>query len=562
MVQHSGSSQSGDFFFDLQSTSAVSQLLKLLRIQTTVSATERNEIRDMIFAYRTTGGSEAERQTIVSRLLVVGVTEEFAESVSQKSATDTPTQPQPIKAGFAHGRLAPQFHGVPITSKSTEPKKVVPDVAQKSIATPSAQLTTKQFTTPQHATRNYQRDSVAMTPRTELPVAKPKLVVPPVPVKTIDATAQPEKTIQQSTPSISVVPVDTMVGQDRSAPDTASQLERIRVIKADINARAGNPVNVVSINSEVGREYMSALLDAMKQLGSGSPETMTTAMQRLEIAYEQALTVLQSAAPRPTTATEQNLPRATTPATPTVAIPVVPTVVPTVPARPVVPNVPAPQTPDSVVNSLVKNVPPEINPPLGATRQQVAAVLPTTTGVSVAQPAVPPVPATSLRPLTPPTPPRPYTDVPDTDSEAVQIHSSKLPPLAPVSTAAPLRKVEELPTLAEVRNRSESGNPLYTQEISDGLEQLLSEWAIFKKSGILGTGPHGTQHPLFKKIGPLQIPLILAGRFEGATEAVRQSITDYMNGWRYEQGIVYDKDETFEVYLRRVIRHIIDLQKK
>jgi hypothetical protein len=35
-----------------------------------------------------------------------------------------------------------------------------------------------------------------------------------------------------------------------------------------------------------------------------------------------------------------------------------------------------------------------------------------------------------------------------------------------------------------------------------------------------------------------------------------------MNGWRYEQGIVYEKDETFERYLRRVIRHIIDLQNK
>ncbi len=35
-----------------------------------------------------------------------------------------------------------------------------------------------------------------------------------------------------------------------------------------------------------------------------------------------------------------------------------------------------------------------------------------------------------------------------------------------------------------------------------------------------------------------------------------------MNGWRYEQGIIYDQGETFEHYLRRVIRHILDLQKK
>jgi len=33
-----------------------------------------------------------------------------------------------------------------------------------------------------------------------------------------------------------------------------------------------------------------------------------------------------------------------------------------------------------------------------------------------------------------------------------------------------------------------------------------------------------------------------------------------MNGWRYEQGIIYEQNETFEQYLRRVIRHIIDWQ--
>lgn len=35
-----------------------------------------------------------------------------------------------------------------------------------------------------------------------------------------------------------------------------------------------------------------------------------------------------------------------------------------------------------------------------------------------------------------------------------------------------------------------------------------------------------------------------------------------MNGWRYEQGIIYEHGENFEHYLRRVIKHIIDLQKK
>ena len=55
---------------------------------------------------------------------------------------------------------------------------------------------------------------------------------------------------------------------------------------------------------------------------------------------------------------------------------------------------------------------------------------------------------------------------------------------------------------------------------------------------------------------------VVSGRFEGATPEIRQNISDYMNGWRYEQGIVHRMDEQFGDYLRRVIRHILDRQPK
>jgi hypothetical protein len=122
----------------------------------------------------------------------------------------------------------------------------------------------------------------------------------------------------------------------------------------------------------------------------------------------------------------------------------------------------------------------------------------------------------------------------------------------------PTASAGKAPSLKET---SVAGDPLFTAEVDEGLNQLLLEWSIFKKSGLFGTGPKGKEHPLFKKISPLQIPLLLAGRFEGATQEIKQSITDYMNGWRYEQGIIYQQNETFEHYLRRVIRHILDLQK-
>lgn len=125
-----------------------------------------------------------------------------------------------------------------------------------------------------------------------------------------------------------------------------------------------------------------------------------------------------------------------------------------------------------------------------------------------------------------------------------------------------LRTPNDLPDAASVETSSQAGDPLYTQAIEAGLEQLLLEWELFAKSGFFGTGPKGKAHPLFKKLAGLQIPLVLAGRFEGATQEIRQNITDTMNGWRYQQGIIYQQGETFEHYLRRVVRHILDLQNE
>lgn len=133
--------------------------------------------------------------------------------------------------------------------------------------------------------------------------------------------------------------------------------------------------------------------------------------------------------------------------------------------------------------------------------------------------------------------------------------------ISPISAEKKVLTIDDVPE-TNVVSEDDLARPLYSPEIDQGLEQLLSDWSLFKKSGLFGTGPKGREHPLFKKIAGLQIPLILAGRFDGVTQEIRQSITDYMNGWRYEQGIVYEQGETFEIYLRRVIKHIIDLQKR
>jgi hypothetical protein len=121
-------------------------------------------------------------------------------------------------------------------------------------------------------------------------------------------------------------------------------------------------------------------------------------------------------------------------------------------------------------------------------------------------------------------------------------------------------QLQTLDKKAAAANKN-SDDPLYAPEVDGGLEQLLQEWNLFKSSGLFGTGPNGREHPLYKKLAPMMVQDVAQGRFSDARPEVVQSITDYMNGWRYEQGIVYEPGESFETYLRRVIRFIIDGKK-
>jgi hypothetical protein len=350
------------------------------------------------------------------------------------------------------------------------------------------------------------------------------------------------------------------------ADDDQQYLKRIREIKALVNEKVGNPVNLVDINNDVGREYMGALLDAMKKLNSGS--SAASAMQRLEQAYvavEKALEA-HAAAPQPTPAP-----------TPAPIPEPAPITRPSVPPPPP-PMAPAPAEDFSAAKTRMSaGLPP--NPPASPTLINVKAppaYEPINTAPPVAESASflddSPVPKTGsayteaapvkITPIAP-VPPRPVIE----EATPWIAEPKSAPPAATpqFSSLADLKEkphtLNDLPTASSLKTTSVAGDPLFTKEVDDGLQQLLQEWPLFKKSGILGSGPKGREHPLFKKIATLQIPLLLAGRFEGATQEIKQSVTDYMNGWRYEQGLIYQQGETFEHYLRRVIRHILDLQK-
>jgi hypothetical protein len=469
--------------FDLNSQSGVMAVLVAVR-HSALSPAQKNELRDLVFQYSNGGGDVTVRRALEQKITTYALT---PVAVVGKAANEPKVPPAPPRP-YGTTRPAPHFTPVLVPTSKPVVTPTPPVVESVAVAVP---------VTP-------------VSPVVEASVVPPTPVVPPVEAAPLPVASVPAPTAPAAA----------------SAVDAA--LVRIRDIKAAVNQKVGNPVNLVDIDNTVGREYMVAMLEAMKRVAGNTPGDLGVAMSRLESAY----TAVEAAIAAHGTA----VPPATPTPVPTIApTPVVPEPVPVVQVAPVAPAVaPAPAATAAYAVPVVEAQGPAPFPE--APVEPVAVPVP-------AVPAAPPRFATLAEelPMTPP--------------PAFRAASLAEDPVH-------LRTPQDLPDPASLATSSVSGDPLFTNEVDTGLEQLLAEWVIFKKSGLFGTGPRGREHPLFKTLATLAIPIILAGRYDGATPEIRQSITDYMNGWRYEQGIIYEQDETFEHYLRRVIHHIIDLQKR
>lgn len=477
--------------FDLNSQNGVMMLLLALR-QSELSSAQKSQMRDLVFLYANGGGDASVRTELEKRLAEYGIKPvapvPAAEAKSAEPKAEVVTTPvSPIGSS----RLEPAF-AVPEYQAPSQSEAVVSEVTKSEVPQAPAPA-----------------PEVKVVPTVTIPnisVAAPVAPTPKVEVKEVPPVVVPQAApVAQSQPAIPQTPF----------PDVdQNHLNRIREIKAAVNGKVGNPVNLVDIDNAVGREYMNALLDAMKRLSGGAGQ-VEPAMARLEAAF----VAVEKAVSAHEVAKELKEVEAVAEEVSEVVVEQAPAPVvsePEVVVTPPVVSSPAPTTPEPKV--VVQS---PIIEPAGA----VAATAPVATKPEpVASKPVFPV-ATSIR------------------------------------EAAPIHTPDELPA-PESLATSASGDPLFTKEIDDGLEQLLSDWILFNKSGLFGTGPKGREHPLYKKIAELPIPHLLTGRFEGASQEIKQSITDYMNGWRYEQGIIYEQGETFEHYLRRVIKQILDLQKK
>ncbi|MES2749314.1 MAG: hypothetical protein V4606_02895 [Patescibacteria group bacterium] len=560
--------------FDFDSQSGILFILRAIRVAPIEQAV-KNSLKDQVFLYNTGAKDPTIKQKLEQSLHDAAVTPEVvAHDIARTAeATKATVETAPV-SGFGLGRLAPVFATSAVTSEPVSaPVANVTDAPIKKIA-PSIPMPSRPVVAVPVAP-TIVKVSVPTAPSADqalvdvvVPEKNPEPIVPVAPVVPIAVVAP----APVAPPVIAPEPVAPQA--PTMSHDAASRMERIRVIKSTVNDRIGNPVNLVDVDNGLGREYMSALLEAMKLLSSASEAESMQAMNRLESVYTQVLTLLDTleakSQPAPVAAPAPAPTPVITPITPVppISAPVVPA--PMVDASaveriaPVVPLAAAPvaQTPapDFLMRSkVVDKIVPE-GPVSGWSQsEQVESVSPVAsmeTLDSVANRVAPQDAVVVNRLSTPPAEPLRQikaTSVPSYQPESVQSVTDQ---------AAPLRNLSELKTADEVSAiEAMQNNPLYTKDVDAGLEQLLGEWSIFKKSGLFGTGPKGREHPLYQKISTMHLPLILAGRFEGSTQEIKQSITDYMNGWRYEQGIVYDQGETLDQYLRRVIRHIIDLQK-
>lgn len=532
------------FAFDLDSQKGVTHLLASVRASK-INPEQKNELRDLVFLYTNGGRDQSVRFTLEQKISTYGI---IPLPSVLKPVTTEAVLPKPT---FGASRPAPSFvasvkinASIPAASYAApikEETKTVTETAGEKVQVNNVVPTLAKETEPLSAT---------------VPPAQPK-TAPPAPVEVV------EKSVSY---------------------DPNQALSRIREIKSLVNDKVGNPVNLVDINNEVGREYMGALLDAMKKLNSGT--SVISAMKRLETAYILVEKTIAEHSKQVEADFETKKTESSLPVTPIAKIT-------TESREDVIPQSPI-DTPDAIgaqesnvisqrqnistvpTNDFVSKVAPVAHSDtpenLPTSRIDIRS-FPTLDNVQMPrpEPAQQKPEIQSEKKLTPVKAEPAESEIvsawgadTDTVSENKKKTVVEVPVMGKASSLAQAeikpRTPNDLPLASSLETSSVAGDKLHTKQVDDGLEQLLLEWSLFKKSGLFGTGAKGHEHPLFKKIAGLQIPLLLAGRFEGATQEIKQSITDYMNGWRYEQGIIYEQGETFEHYLRRVIRHILDLQ--
>lgn len=427
-------------------------------------------------------------------------------------------------------------------------------VSPEPPSTPNVQLGQSR-PTPNFATPNVAKVDI---PAQEIPAPQ----VTETKAEEVIETMVPVETAPAPTPAPTTSPVVT---PPAPTPTGATDVRaRIDTIKHDINSRVGNPVNVINADEAIGREYMSALLDAMKKSSTGGG---AESLPRLETAYKATLDLIiaKNLGQKTNSSTEQKFEaKETEVVAEPVTIEPAPQIVEPTPPTPEPPVIEPEETPvvqqsEGLYHRPSDEIEAEINVPktqptslasklFGSSRTNKPEENTKTTTLDAVVPNVRKVEVN--------------TNIESRTVTPSASLSEKLQPLQNASATLP-EKMAAIKSAASKREE-EAKKPitdLKSPEVEAGLKQLLSEWVLFRKSGFLGTGPNGINHPLYKKLAEMPMAAVVSGRFEGVNPDIKRHLSDYMTGWRYEQGVMHEMGETFEHYLRRVIRQVLERQR-
>lgn len=408
-----------------------------------------------------------------------------------------------------------------------------------------------------------------------VPVSAPAPTAPPPAPQPPEPTPPSPKEVEP-TPVSAPTPAPTPEPTVPTAPVTDVRA-RIDAIKHDINGRVGNPVNVINADEKIGREYMSALLDAMKRSSAGGG---AESLPRLEAAYKATLDLIiekglghPTDAPTETKSVETDIETPEIPAPPQPEAPApkvaeseptqeVEAPAPEPKAEPIPEKVTPPQQSEGLYHRPSDEIDAEATPDDNKLSSFASKFFKSPEDTKQDKERVQAAPKTAIADLRKVEVKASPSVSPDSHPTPESTQPDKLQPLQNSSATLP-EKMAAIKS-ASAKREEEAKKPitdLQAPQIEAGLRQLLSEWVLFKKSGFLGTGPSGIDHPLYKKLASMPMAAVVSGRFEGVTPEIKRHLSDYMTGWRYEQGVMHEMGETFENYLRRVIRQVLERQR-
>lgn len=562
--------------YDLRSWQGLTEVLQIAR-SAGLSDDEYATFRDTVLTYAQSGGDTKLKEKIDATLATLTKGDQFHASKLLEDATSEVTTPQSTEKSKETSEPIPEIkntheHEPPpnfvVTGFGTRTRPI-PTFSTKRSAPPSrqpAESSVEKSNPPTSGTvfvpdnLPTSADVPNVVGATHLqqikrePISKPvkdlsKVFMPPA----VDSSSQKKQDIapvsienKKRQETTAAQTTTNITSPEASSKTLAEHRARIAEIKHEVNTKIGNPVTLIDSGNALGRQYMNALLGAMKALNGGPVGSLDSAMQELEESYKGILEVsvkkaevkshTEGSKPDPEQASASEEKSSVAPSQ--IESSVVPARQETIEKKAVEKPEQEKPTPHSA------NVPNISKPSHSAQSNQK-------TIPSLAELMKKPVSHQGM-------------SVPAATQKKEQAHSlssqynkTRINEVHQKQQVPPTVKESSIATIV-----SPSQSTIASPEVTSALNQLLDEWKLFRGSGIFGTGPSGAGSPLYRKLSQLSMFAVLAGRWEGATTEITRSIKDYVNAWRHEQAITYNPTETFEHYLRRVIHRILERQKQ